>query len=48
MKTVKYTAYASRQSDFESMKKLLERERASKDNTDKFKNEIKTTNSKNC
>ena len=43
---VKYTADANRQSDFEAMKKLLERGRAAKNNTDKLENEINTINSK--
>ena len=34
----KYTAGASKQSDFEAMKKILERRRATNDNTDKHKN----------
>ena len=34
----KYTADASKQSDFEAMKKLLERERAAKDNADNLEN----------
>ena len=40
-----YTADASKQSDFEAMKKLSERWRAVKDNADKLKDEIKTINS---
>ena len=37
----KYTADASKQSDFKAMKKLLEGKRAAKDNTDKLENETK-------
>ena len=37
---------ASKQSDFEAMKKLLEIERAAKDNADNLENEIKTINLK--
>ena len=42
----KHTADANKQSDFEAMKKVLEREKAAKDNADKLKNENKTINSK--
>ena len=42
----KYTVDPSKQSIFEAMKNLLERERAAKDNADKHENEIKTINSK--
>ena len=37
----KYTADASKQSNFEAIKKLLEGRWAAKDNTDKLENETK-------
>ena len=45
----KYNADASKQSDFEAMKKLLERERAAKDNANHPENKVpslKTVHSK--
>ena len=42
----KYTADANKKSDFEKIKKILERGRPAKDNANKLENEISNTNSK--